>query len=35
MLRRAADIINVDRILFVNHNRATWDLADARIEVRS
>lgn len=35
MLRRAAEIINVDRILFVNHNRQTWDLADARIEVRS
>lgn len=35
MLRRAADIIGVDRILFVNHNRQTWELADARIEVRS
>jgi DNA repair exonuclease SbcCD ATPase subunit len=33
MLRRAADIINVDRILFVNHDRQTWDLADARINV--
>lgn len=33
MLRRAADIINVDRILFVNHDRQTWDLADARIQV--
>jgi exonuclease SbcC len=33
MLRRAADIINVDRILFVNHDRQTWDLADARIWV--
>lgn len=35
MLRRAADIINVDRILFVNHNRATWELADARIPIGS
>lgn len=33
MLRRAADIIDVDRILFVNHNPRTWDLADARIHV--
>ncbi len=35
MMRRAADIIGADRILFVNHNPETWDLADARIEVRS
>jgi hypothetical protein len=35
MLRRAADIIGVDRILFVNHNRETWALADRCIEVRS
>jgi exonuclease SbcC len=35
MLRRAADLIGVDRILFVNHDRQTWELADARIEVRS
>jgi exonuclease SbcC len=33
MLRRAADLIDVDRILFVNHDRQTWDLADARIWV--
>lgn len=35
MMRRAADIIGVDRILFVNHNPETWELADARIEVKS
>lgn len=35
MMRRAADIIGVDRILFVNHNPETWELADARIEIRS
>ncbi len=35
MMRRAADIIDVDRILFVNHNPETWELADARIEVKS
>jgi exonuclease SbcC len=35
MMRRAADIICADRILFVNHNPETWELADARIEVRS
>lgn len=33
MLRRAADIIGADRVLFVNHDRQTWDLADARINV--
>jgi exonuclease SbcC len=33
MMRRAAEIIGADRILFVNHNRATWELADARIPI--
>lgn len=33
MLRRAADIVGASKVLFVSHNRETWELADARIVV--
>lgn len=33
MLRRAGEMIGCDRILFVAHNPAMWDLADARIVI--
>ncbi len=35
MLRRAADLIGCDRILFVSHTPATWDLADSVIHLAS
>ncbi len=34
MLRRAADLIGADRVLFVTHSPELWALADARIEVK-
>jgi exonuclease SbcC len=33
MLRRAAKIVGADKVLFISHDPATWDLADARIVV--
>lgn len=33
MLRRAADLVGARHVLFVSHNRDTWELADARIVV--
>lgn len=33
MLRRAADLIGADRVLFVSHSPAMQELADARIEI--
>lgn len=33
MLRKAAEIINADRILFVSHTPATWELADSCIRI--
>jgi len=33
MLRRAAELVQADKVLFVTHNRELKDLADARIEV--
>lgn len=34
MLRRAAELVDADRILLVSHSPEVWDLCDARIEVR-
>jgi DNA repair protein SbcC/Rad50 len=34
MLRRAADLVGADRVLFVSHSPDVIDMADARIEVR-
>lgn len=34
MLRRAAELIDADKVLFVSHDPSLQDLADARIEVR-
>lgn len=33
MLRRAAEIVDADKVLFVSHSRELWTLADARIVV--
>lgn len=33
MLRRAAELIDADRVLLVSHTPEVWDLCDARIEI--
>lgn len=35
MLRRAADLINADKVLFVSHSDHLWQYADARIVVEN
>lgn len=35
MLRRAADFVGADRVLFVTHDRAVQELADARVQVQA
>lgn len=33
MLRRAAELIDADRVLLVSHTPEVWDLCDARVEI--
>jgi hypothetical protein len=33
MLRRAAEIVRADRVLFVSHSPDVVEMADARIEI--
>jgi hypothetical protein len=34
MLRRAADLVDASRVLFVSHAKEVTDLADAKVQVR-